>query len=507
MDGRDSSSTLAAELQSLLAPLTDGEAPNTREESFREQDCLALFEKHIGPYQEVLDNAARHAQNLWRDEVFCFKTGCEPVNYERYLYPRFGRINGPRPDVSVWVGLFFGREEQGRLKDEKLKADTSGGIEVYSILEGKLCHDVKTVSAFVLTRNVLRYLREKAGRLPNANAMLRFCALYGLSGAITDVLGGKYGSSDEITIDSLLSFREHDAPQDDMLSHFTFDDMFMPAWAFGAALGYRNVVQHCIRTLGAKTEMHLVMKMKGSGEMKETESLPGLMLHWSIMTNQSEMLSCLVSECGFQFRWLCDQMEELFEILFHIDRMNDEFGVWRSPRYDPHEFAFESRSRQRQFRAKCCYEEKQMMLKTMIEVGFPRQLFLPELNVDIERNITLLMEKKGSEGSDEPTGKSVKDLFDSLSPLEDRARRKLFEAASEYNEIQSKKRKQLTLLDFYERTVKLLENRSTAQESRLAEFEMFDPRWKKHETQGEGAFTPWWGRKSDYSSDEYDSDY
>jgi len=65
--------------------------------------------------------------------------------------------------------------------------------------------------------------------------MLRFCALYGFSGAIDDVLGGKYGSSDEVSIDTLLPFKEHDAPIEKAWGRFSlsfmfsFEDMFMPA--------------------------------------------------------------------------------------------------------------------------------------------------------------------------------------------------------------------------------------------------------------------------------------
>jgi hypothetical protein len=66
-------------------------------------------------------------------------------------------------------------------------------------------------------------------------------------------------------------------------------------------------------------------------------------------------------------------MKNLFQVLFHIDCMGDEFGLlWRSPEYDPDNYMFD-RQQQRRRRARFCYKDKVKMLsRTLIEVGLPQ---------------------------------------------------------------------------------------------------------------------------------------
>jgi len=505
--------TLASELQDLLTPLRGG-APldlslvasfhvsdtarfDERQRTamnYTAADHLTLFEQHIGPYHDVLGNAAKHAKNLWEDEYYCYHMICEPVNEERYIYPRLGGrvVKGPRPDPCVWVGLFLGRDYEERMRAELKQADEIGSIDEYEALKRAIVDRSKhCLSVLELTRNVLRYLRQESARLPDATNMLRFCALYGLSGAIDDILSGKYGHVDTLTIDSLLPFKEHDAKTGDF-SFLMFDEMFMPAWAFGSALGYRNVVRHCIRALGAKTDMHLACRMKKSGERKERDSLPGLMLHWAISRNQPEMLKCLVSECGFHFRWIADNLEEIFQLVFHVNHSSDEYGVWRSRKYTEEHWG-DSR-----FRARCCYKEKQKMLQIIIELGMPFELFIPQLNVEFEKKA---LKDATDRGLDEADEAMLKDYVESLTRLERKAQRPLYDAANEFLILQ-KRGTSLSLVEFYEKIVDMWKDQPTVQKSRLSDFEKLDPRWAKYEEKGEEAFAPWWGRKSDYDSDD-----
>lgn len=519
---KEQATTLASELQELLAPLMGGEPldlsllasinlADTEQLNEREEtalahaaaDHLALFQRHIGPHREVVGNGAIHVKNLWRDTTFCFHTGCDPVNRERYAFPRHNAVDGPRPDSCVWVGLFLGRDAKERMRQGLKEACESGDMEAYHSLRNALVDESTKLPVLELMRNILRYLREEAGRLPDATNLLRFCALYGLSGAIDNALSGKYGPVDGLTIDSLLPFKEHDAPKEKDLpfrfsftSIFSYEDMFMPAWAFGAALGYRNVVCHSIQTLGAKTDTNLFWKMKATGEMQEMDSLPGLMLEWAIQTNQPEMVRCLVAECGFQFRWISNKLEEYFDLLFHVDRMGDEFGVWRSRNYNPDEHMFDRQS-QRAYRARCCYEEKQHMLQTMIEVGLPRDLFIPQINVEVEKRIIQFMDDEGLVHGAKRS--ALKQFVDSLSDLESKARGHLFHAAAAYNSFQDEDEgdETLTLIDYYEKILGMWKNQPTVQEDRLSEFEKLDPRWSDYEEKGDEAFAVWWGGTSD----------
>jgi len=239
------------------------------------------------------------------------------------------------------------------------------------------------------------------------------------------------------------------------------------------------------------------------GEMQEDRSLSSLMLYWAIKSNQPEMVRCLVADCGFQFRWISDSMDDLFELLFHIDATNDEFGVWRSRNYNPGEHMFDRRG-QRAYRARSCYSEKQTMLRTMIEAGLPCHLLVPQINVEVERRIIKFMDdrdlKHGADRSELQT------FFDSLSEVESKAREHLYHASAAYNSFQDEDEEDATstLIDYYEKIVGMWKNQPTVQETRLPEFEKLDPRWEEYEEKGDEAFAVWWGPKSENESDEED---
>jgi hypothetical protein len=234
------------------------------------------------------------------------------------------------------------------------------------------------------------------------------------------------------------------------------------------------------------------------------DGLPRVLLLWAIKRNQPEMLECLVGEFGFQFRWIFYDLREIFEILFHIiDRMSDEFGVWRSTKYDPERYMRESRRVQRKYRARCCYKEKQKMLTTVIKLGMPIDLLCPQIDVELDKAVLKQAQAKGMEIPDD---KMVRDFYFSLSRPERKARKHIHAACMEYNDIR-KKDDCISLIDFYEYVQAMWKDQPTVQEARLPEFEGLDPRWKKFETMGEDAFTPWWLRNigdDDDFSDEAD---
>ena len=152
-----------------------------------------------------------------------------------------------------------------------------------------------------------------------------------------------------------------DASKDNYFLFLTFDDLFMPAWAFGAALGYCNLVRHSIQKFDTNVSGFLITCVTENGCNEREGRLPGLMLYWAIKTNQPELVICFVMECGFQFRWISLDLEPIFGLLFHIDRTSDEFGVWRSRDYNPDEDWF-ARQIQRTYRARCCYSRSKRCL-------------------------------------------------------------------------------------------------------------------------------------------------
>jgi hypothetical protein len=227
--------SLTAELQYLLWPLTGEPVPQsicegdtaTEDGAASKVDQLALFEKHVGPYEVLLDAASKHSRLMLEDDIFCFNTSYEPVNYERYAHPMSHAIKGPRPDPLVWVGLFLGKDTEDQLRAQDAEEKESGEIR-FEDIHNAIAHKARDLSLLQLTRNVLRYLQEEAKRLNNSTLLMSFCAIYGLSGTMVNVLHGKYGTP--IGIDTLL-------PIEGTGSDY-IGKMHLPAYAIGAVLGH-----------------------------------------------------------------------------------------------------------------------------------------------------------------------------------------------------------------------------------------------------------------------------
>jgi hypothetical protein len=242
--------SLTAELQYLLWPLTREPVPlslcegdtATKDGAAVKADQLALFEKHIGPYEVLLDSAAKHSRLMLEDAIFCFNTSYEPVNYERYAHPMSHAIKGPRPDPLVWVGLFLGKDKEVQLRAQDGEEKESGEIRFEDIHKA-IAHKARDLSILQLTRNALLYLQEEAQRLNNSTLLLSFCAIYGLSGAMVNVLHGKYGTP--IGIDTVLPLEGTDGVYQ--------GKMCLPAYAIGTVLGHCHVIRQAIQC-GAKLD-------------------------------------------------------------------------------------------------------------------------------------------------------------------------------------------------------------------------------------------------------------
>lgn len=93
---------------------------------------------------------------------------------------------------------------------------------------------------------------------------------------------------------------------------FAFEgNIALPVYAIGAVLGHCNVVRHAFVTLegavcplckGERTSHDGVVDLDVG--VKNSHGIPNCAsttLLWAIMSNQPDVVRCLVSECGFQF--------------------------------------------------------------------------------------------------------------------------------------------------------------------------------------------------------------
>jgi hypothetical protein len=514
---RSANDSLARDLHGLLSSLTN-EPPSLKilseaaaaaasdrkrtysdddQEEEKSPDQLRLLERHVARYEDLLDNALSQIRPIVNDEIYCDVTS-QFEDIERNEHPINRLIKGPRPDLCVWVGLFLGRAKEQQARDQVARNEENEEPRYENVLQC-IEQDAKHLPVLQLLRNSLQYLREESARLNNNKLqMLRFCALYGLSGAMKNVLDNKYGANGQqqpVTIDTAIPVEEDGASIDD--ERFSFGgQLFLPAYAFAAACGYRNVVRYAISEAGAN--IHAPQYLRTQHNPQQLRELPELAsdtLLWAIKSNKPDMVKCLAGELGLQFRWISSHhWEELFYMLFHIEGMGDEFGVWRAPNYDPERYWDSNRS-QRKYRAHCCFKQKQTMLKAMIKAGLPQELFLPQL--DLEKHKTAVAEAK-AQGKDE-----LPDSFwQSLSKAENRATSAILQANAEFNDYR-KRGKKVTYIDFYENHAQALwKDQPTVQATRLSEREEYDPRWKKAEEKGEEeAFAPWWAQKSEYDYD------
>ena len=483
---------------------------------------LLLFEKHIGPYNAVIACAQRHVQALVLDGVYCNSTGCEDMN--RYRHPSQLYISGPKPDPCVWLGMFLGKsaEDEARAREK----ETRKGREVaYAGVYKDLKQTVPELPVLQLASNMLRYIDDVARRLQNSAHLLRFCAVYGLSGTMGNVLNGlyRYSPVEGLSIDTCLSADDPEvepAVHEEEITERTIDEeetteitspgrlsryLYLPACGIGAVLGHTHVVEHAIQSLGADINANLLFKMANREhdvEQDAEDPASPMLMTWAILSNQPEMVKCLVLNAGVQFRWIADEMRHIFQVLFHIDRTSDEFGVWRGPGYDITKYT-RGKEEQRLHRAQFCYKEKVKMLKTLIEVGLPQALLVPQIDTSLDAKIT---KEANDKGMTEPDAHMMRTYYKSLSRTERKARDQIYDACSFYNSV-CKEEDTVTVEDFVNKYINgLWKEQPIVQEVRLQEPEELDFRWDQFESKGETAFEPWWIEREESDDTEEDSD-
>jgi len=518
---------LDEDLQQLIRPLLNvsvkrehgnGGAVNDHDTDTRENEeqlKLQLFEEHIGPYQEVLDSASALITKVVSDEIFYFETSYDR-GFDRWWDPFHRHLEAPRPDVHVYVGLFNGAKKEQESRRQEREDDESGGYEGFLKVQKEI--DVtRQLPILELARNILTYLAAQSAKsLNNTEDLLRFCCMYGLSGAAKNVLEGKYGQlrlslktpagTRTLTVNTpLLSPRRN--TKTDRLSGI-FRNIYMPAMGFAVALGHRHVVSKLIE-LGADLQQPLGIQPANSQSTYEEfkgENIGAVALRWAILTKQLDMVKYLAIDCGVQFRWLSgDDLKFIFEKLFNLDGCGDEYSpLWLPITYDQDRYT--SMRDTRRYRAKCCYEEKQQMLRAVIDAGMPRDLFLPAVDVSIDHQV---MQDAKYKGMDEPNHKMLKVMALKMTRRERMAREFISGATISFNSV-TKKIKQKSSEEFYDYCLNLWkeqEQNVASQESLLDKFEEADPRWriKRENKKGYEAFQPWWEAHNDeWGSEEED---
>ena len=270
------SAAVIAELQELLRPLTNEPlslslmAANavgptkkqklvkaekeTNEDSMDEefmkqafQEQLNLFEMHIGPYADILEAAEEHVVLNYRDGVFYEDLSFRPEG-GRYAWPQRHWMQGPTPDLHVWMGLFQGREAEA--ESCRYKEECEEKVEYcYGDIQKDMKTKVRNLPILELARNILRYLKEEAEKANDTVELLRFCATYGLSRAIGNVLQGKYGPvPGDLTVNTPLVIPKRKTEPSRLFPHLS---ICMPVFGIGALLGYTYLTRYLVKSLGA----------------------------------------------------------------------------------------------------------------------------------------------------------------------------------------------------------------------------------------------------------------
>lgn len=485
----DSDMNLDKDLKSLLKDEND--------RIFDENEWKeTLFEQYIGPYEEFLNSTSTLIKLIVSDEIFYEG---KDRSHDRWSQLEFMWIDKPRPDIHVYVGLFFGEEAEKQSRDQEKKE----GVDVFIEINKKIAQswsEVRRMPIKKLARNILTYLQAQAAKLDPVD-LFRLCVMYGLSSAAGAVVNNKFGVKKKKKKASTLSINTPlEFSKDNLISPATF---FMPAIGYAATIGHQHVISKLLE-LGADLQTPYGVQHENAEYMEMKNYRVGATaLRRAILLNEPEMVKFLASNCGVQFRWLSNSdLESIFNTLFHVNCQGDEYGpVWLSNKFDPEEHF--GMSDLRRARAKNCYKQKQKMLQEVINAGIPSDLFFPTIDLSIDEEMTKEAEMKGMR---EPDSKMLRKVTMKMTRRERQARKFLTMATMEFNCFTKRKNAKSTL-EFYEDCLKLWGDKNDSQESVMDKFEEADPRWrlKREEKKGHDAFQPWWETQRGDCDEEEDS--
>ena len=442
---------------------------------------LTLFEKYIGPYDDVLAGAFRHINYEYNDAFDHLNRQGLTSRYSSDPYKAFDV--GPRPNMHVWMGLFLGKnaEKESRELDKQHNELTSsssirhrnddddqprpGISHIFDTFHDENNDSVRKLPIIVVARNILQYLRNLS-RTHTPKQMLYFCAVYGLSHAAGHVLEGMYDGGvvgdedDEDESEDSDSVDDEDDEEDyDNDEQLTIDTPlinpkkrkkwsryiirhpapYIPFLGVSAILEYHHSVRFATETLHANIHSELIfmhhVPHQGLQVMNLCIGVGVYALNWCISNNRPSMIQILTNN-GVQFRWLENRdLKTIFHLLFHIDGSCDEDGpVWLPITFDRYDY-YSGRSLRRA-RAKACYKEKFNMLRTVINAGLPKELLIPS-NVDFKTLNEKVWSETKAKGSKKPNEKIFSKVVEEqqFNDQQKATLRYMTMANCEYNEI------------------------------------------------------------------------
>mmetsp|Transcript_3685 Transcript_3685/g.5711 ORF Transcript_3685/g.5711 Transcript_3685/m.5711 type:complete len:625 (-) Transcript_3685:105-1979(-) len=484
---------------------------------------MSLFEKHVGPFEHVLNGMMRlHGVEV--DDVMQ-----EYPPEERYRCPFFRMIQTPKPDLMQYTELLFGMTARDVAMAEKDIADRLNLVNENLMPFKRDCVTFQ-YKANILA-NALLCLREQAKNFVSEEEnnsvwkLLRFAVTYGLSGAMRDILGGKYCDvGDDFTIDTAMPIVDEPEVKETL---FMDPILYAPAYFIGSILEHPHVVKCALSDLGGS--LHAKYCIKGSEAKQQSlynANTAGQALLWAIHANSPDMVRCLTKDCGVQFRWMSkNEFDQIWDLLLDYDPY--ENGPFRG-NFDSEELVFLSSRERAWARSHASWKNKEAMIKVLIECGLPRELFLPQIDFSLEKEV--LNNCGGKDPSNEDQEK-IEEYNRGLSKAERKSLRRIYNACSEFNSVQETeeigdeddscsdcdeignvphkltKDTTLHLPYFYDRMVDKWKDQTDVQESKLSDFEELDPRWaeeRKNESRAIMGGTE--EEVSDFESDD-GSDY
>ena len=274
-----------------------------------------LFLDHVGKSPEiVVSNALRHAEEQFHLEIDIFNarqrraySGDERARM--YNHPENRSIKGPKPDCRMWIDMFLGEEMAEELLKGALPLNEDcphdenplEGVIVGILKEGK----EPLPPTLELLANVLRYIRKEASKVP-IDELMKLSVLYGLDGVMKDILKGCYGVVGDLSVNSLLPLDDEPIPEKGFSILYGGRKVFMPPYAIGAILGHTNITRAALAHPEGNLDVAWGIQFKKEEGVKVAgdHQLHSEVLSWIFSKNMPEMITCLVKDCGFQFRWI-----------------------------------------------------------------------------------------------------------------------------------------------------------------------------------------------------------
>ena len=446
-----------------------------------------LFANHVGKTPEiVIVNAIRHAKDQRNFEGYIFNktksimgmSGDEHRKYYNHPDNPLG-IKGPKPDCKVWLELFLGKERADELLRDAVPLNGDDDLTGDdNVMEVTICEALEKEASQLYTidllANILQYTRKKA-KSTSLNDLLRLSVVYGLDGVMKDILRGGYGSiADDLNINTPLPLDDKPLVNEGRPSLLDDRKMYMPAYALAALLGHENVVVAALAQ-GGNFDVPYGIQFDNGEEVKiiDNHNLPSGLFFWIFQKNMPEMITCLVNDCGFQFRWIDSDrgghMDRIFHRLFDANEFESS-PKWRGAIYDE-DMMWESRRERYRMRAAAAYTEQMKMLDLLISLGLPFSLLFP-VQPPIEMEEALIKDKKLE------TREECKAYMRSMDKGERKARELVYEACSAYNSLQSEEPETLTIGDFYRKLKSRWDGQKSVQTDRLPNFEQLDSTWR-----------------------------